>query len=131
MESATPREAVEGKIESPRHDAILLYSLHDLETARELHATLRTQGFRIWFADEDWQPGELLSREINAALQRSSVVLLCLGSTGTGRYQGWETSASITGATQGQFQLIPIYLPGFSTEIFNIWPMVRSSARSI
>jgi hypothetical protein len=125
METANSRETVEENVESTRHDAILLYSMQDLETARELHRTLRAQGFRVWFADEDWQPGKLLSREINTALERSSVVLLCLGGTGVGNYQGWETSASITGATQGQFQLIPIYLPGFSADVFKIWPMVR------
>src|SRR5688572_26115860 len=115
MESANPRETAEENVERARHDAILLYSMQDLATARELHRTLLNHDIRVWFADEDWQPGELLSRVINTALEQSSVVLLCLGGTGTGKYQDWETSTSITGATQGQLQLIPIYLPGFST----------------
>jgi hypothetical protein len=108
------------------YDGTLLYSRQDEAAARALYDSLSQHGsVSIWFHPVSRCLGKNLTEEINAALESSRYVLVCLGAS-LGGYQNLEISTVLSGSTQGDYDVIPVFIPGFDKDLwFRKYHMLR------
>jgi hypothetical protein len=60
------------------YSCFISYSSKDEEFARRLHARMRQEGLRVWFAPEDMKGGDYFSDQIDRAIQFHDRLLLVL-----------------------------------------------------
>ena len=63
-----------------RDHIFLCHAKEDKDRVRELHRDLCRDGFKTWFDEEDLLPGQKWRKEIENALPRAAVVIVCLSS---------------------------------------------------
>lgn len=63
----------------------LSYTHADVSPIRELYQNLSTQGYEVWFDEENLIPGQEWRTEIERALERSDVVVVCLSNNSVTR----------------------------------------------
>ena len=80
--------------ESFTHDVFLSHSGHDKPVVRELAERLRADGVRVWFDEWEIQLGDSIFSKVEAALQQSRVLVLCMSEHAFG--SDWATLESQT-----------------------------------
>ena len=60
------------------YDVFLSYSSADKPTVRELVERLRGDGLRVWFDEWEIRPGDSIPAKIEAGLEHSRVLVLCM-----------------------------------------------------
>jgi WD40 repeat protein len=60
------------------HDVFLSYSSRDRPVVSDLAGRLRERGLRVWFDEWELQPGDSIPSRIEAGLEGSAVLVLCL-----------------------------------------------------
>jgi len=60
------------------HDVFLSYSAQDKGVVSDLAARLRDRGLRVWFDDWEIAPGDSVPARIEAGLEGSAVLVLCM-----------------------------------------------------
>ena len=68
------------KDDSPtfKHDVFLSHSSADKEVVRDLAKKLRNDGMRVWFDEWEIRPGDLISLQIEHALEQSRTLVLIM-----------------------------------------------------
>ena len=59
-------------------DVFLSHSSHDKEIVRPLAERLRNDGLRVWFDEWEIRPGDSIPAKIEAGLEHSRVLVLCM-----------------------------------------------------
>jgi hypothetical protein len=79
---------------SRTHDVFLSYSKHDELVVRDLARRLRDRGLRVWFDGWEMSPGDAIPSRIEAGLEGSAVLVLCISEHSLG--SDWATLESQT-----------------------------------
>ena len=80
--------------ESFTHDVFLSHSTHDKPVVRELAERLRADGVRVWYDEWEIKLGDSIFSKVEAALQQSRVLMLCMSEHAFG--SDWATLESQT-----------------------------------
>ena len=80
--------------ESFTHDVFLSHSNYDKPVVRELAERLRTDGVRVWYDEWEIKLGDSIFSKVEAALQQSRVLVLCMSQHAFG--SDWATLESQT-----------------------------------
>jgi hypothetical protein len=97
------------------YSCFISYSSKDEEFARRLHARMRQEGLRVWFAPEDIKGGQKLYEQIDRAIQLHDRLLIIL-SENSMRSEWVLTEirrARKTEVKEGRRKLFPIRLVGY------------------
>ena len=65
-------------------DVFLSHSAHDKEIVRPLAERLRKDGLRVWFDEWELRPGDSIPAKIEAGLEHSRVLVLCMSAQAFG-----------------------------------------------
>jgi hypothetical protein len=79
---------------SHTHDVFLSYSKRDESVVRDLARRLRDSGLRVWFDGWEMSPGDSIPSKIEAGLEGSAVLVLCVSEHSLG--SDWATLESQT-----------------------------------
>ncbi len=66
------------------YDVFLSHSSKDKEVVREVAERLRKDGVRVWFDEWELEPGDSIPAKIEAGLERSRVLVLCMSASAFG-----------------------------------------------
>ncbi len=109
-ESAEPAD-------SDHYSCFISYSSKDEEFAQKLHARLKAEGLKVWFAPEDVQAGKKLHEQIGKAIEDRDKLLLVL--SGHSMNSEWVATeirkARKAEIKEGLQKLFPIRLVDFAT----------------
>ena len=65
-------------------DVFLSHSSKDITVVRELAARLQQDGVRVWLDEEQIKPGDSIPAKIEAGLEHSRVLVLCMSANAFG-----------------------------------------------
>ena len=65
-------------------DVFLSHSSHDKSIVRPLAERLRQDGLRVWFDEWELRPGDSIPSTIEAGLEQSRVLVLCMSAQAFG-----------------------------------------------
>ena len=99
-----------------QHDVFLSHSAKDIALVRPLAQRLRADGVTVWFDQWEIKPGDSIPAKIEAGLEHSRVLLLCMSANAFGSdwaplevgLWGRGTLHFSDLANQPRFRLIPI-----------------------
>lgn len=77
-----------------------------------LREPLREEGLRVWLGEEELQPGTPWLPDLEQALKHSQAVVVFIGSSGIGRWQGPEIEGALIEQVRRGRPVIPVILPG-------------------
>ncbi len=66
--------------ESFTYDVFLSHSSQDKDAVRDVATRLRSSGLKVWFDEWEIAPGDLIPQRIDAGLDKSRVLVLCMSS---------------------------------------------------
>jgi hypothetical protein len=66
------------------HDVFLSHSSKDKTVVRELAARLKQDGLKVWFDEWVLKPGDSIPAKIEAGLEHSRVLVLCMSANAFG-----------------------------------------------
>lgn len=99
------------------HDVFISYSRLDQRYALELEAILRSNGLKAFFDLSGLTPGRPWVRDLESAIGSAKSAIILIGPNGLGNTQQYERSlALIRHSRDPSFSVIPIFLPGTSTD---------------
>ena len=110
------------------HSCFISYSSRDEEFAKRLHARMRQEGLRVWFAPEDMKGGRKLFDQIDRAIQVHDRLLLLLSeSSMRSRWVEQEIRrARKAELREGRKKLFPIRLVSY--EELQAWECLDSTS---
>jgi hypothetical protein len=101
---------------STHYDVFVSYSRRDAYLARDVASGLEAAGFRVWFDEEQIQPGALWIDEISRGVQESHATVMLIGEEGVGRWTSAEGRQALREAVERHHRVIPVLLPTASNE---------------
>ena len=112
------------------YDVFLSYNKEDIRTVKNIALRLAQGGEIEPFLDK-WciKPGEIWQEEIEKVINNSASCAVFVGSSGLGPWQNEEMRVTIERrVSDPNFRVIPVLLPGTSTEVRNnLPPFLRRS----
>ena len=66
------------------YDGFLSHSAKDKPVVRDVAERLRKDGLRVWFDEWEIRPGDSIPAKIEAGLERSRVLVLCMSANAFG-----------------------------------------------
>jgi len=116
---------------SERYDAICLFNSNDRAAVRQIVGSLRDRKLSVWFDETELSPTTPVDAGIDAALKASRVAMVCVGRTGLGRYQEWESAGAFNRAVHHGLQLMTVLLPGVSRDALPELPFTLTRTRPV
>src|SRR5262245_41660660 len=100
------------------YDVFVSYSRADHRHAAEIDSALRGAGLATFFDRRSLDPGLPWVRALEQAIGHSKAVVVLIGPSGFGNTQQYERDLALVRQTrQPDFPLVPVILPGASTEL--------------
>ena len=117
--------AIEGKKRIGEYDVFLSYHTKDRGQVVELAEALVALGIRPWLDVWDLVPGRPWQAGLTEAMESVNAVAVCVGSGNLGPWQDHEVMAFIRKFVSRKSPVIPLLLPGASSEI--VLPLLLES----
>ncbi len=77
-----------------KNDVFLSYSSHDKDVVRDIANRLKSDGLKVWFDAWEIKPGDSIPAKVEAGLEHSRVLVLCMSAHAFGSdWAGLEESS--------------------------------------
>ncbi|HEV8581153.1 MAG TPA: toll/interleukin-1 receptor domain-containing protein [Thermoanaerobaculia bacterium] len=98
-------------------DVFLSHNSKDKPSVRRLKERLVARNLRVWFDEDELQPGVPWQRLLEAGVQASMSVAVLVGKDGLGPWEIEEMEAALQLAVKKKLRVIPVLLPGAPGEV--------------
>ncbi|PSR18232.1 hypothetical protein C8255_08525 [filamentous cyanobacterium CCP3] len=92
-------------------DVFLAHNSNDRPFVQEIYRKLQNRGIKPWLDIVEIAPGDVFLTKIQEAIIQSKTAVICIGSTGLGKWQDLEAQISINLFIQKGMKIIPVLLP--------------------
>ena len=89
-------------------DVFLAHNSNDRPFVQEIYGKLQDRGIKPWLDIVEIAPGDVFLTKIQEAIIQSKTAVICIGSTGLGKWQDLEAQILINLFIQKGMKIIPV-----------------------